>query len=557
MNLVFQVTGGLGIFLLGMKYMSEGMQAIAGQRLRRMIGAVTDNRFAAVGTGTFVTCVVQSSSITTVLVVGFTASGLMALHQSIGVVMGANIGTTITGWILVLKIGKYGLPILGGAAFVYLFSKVERRRFTALAIMGFGMVFFGLLLMKNGFKPVREVDAFREAFEWFDAGTFSGVIKCVLIGALMTAIVQSSSATLGITIALATQGVIGFETAAALVLGENIGTTITAGLAAIGTTTTAKRAAFFHILFNLLGATIMVIVFRVYIEAVATLVEGIKGVNPRTLDQDHESFATDITFAIATAHTIFNLLITSANLPFLKYWARLLVRLVPEKEGKEIGRLGRLDMRLVDSPAMAIERSRREIVKMGDGALKMMRWTDELMDAEEIDEKLKEKVFRRENVMDNVQEEVIRFLTDLLSGNVPHSVAREGRIQLRVADETESITDYISGVLKCDLKRRETDGTLTVDEQRAIDELHAEATDLIAAAIRAFERDDNRAVEKANSQHASIVRKVKEHRSNHLQRLSTDRVDPVCSMQYTRQLLGYRKISDHALNIAEAVAAEV
>ena len=234
LKMVFGVLGGLGIFLLGMKNMSEGMQAIAGARLRKMISAVTDNRFMACGVGTFVTSIVQSSSVTTVLVVGFVSAGLMTLAQAIGVIMGANIGTTITGWILALKIGKYGLPILGAAALVFLFSKNERSRFTGMAVMGIGMVFFGLELMSSGFKPMRTMPEFVEWFSAFDASTYFGMWKCVFVGCLLTCIVQSSSATLGITMGLAVNGMIGFETAAALVLGENIGTTVTAVLASIG-----------------------------------------------------------------------------------------------------------------------------------------------------------------------------------------------------------------------------------------------------------------------------------------------------------------------------------
>ena len=164
LNVLLQAIGGLGIFLLGMKYMSEGVQFVAGPRLRRMINLATRNRFMAVGMGTLVTCMVQSSSITTVMVVGFTNIGLMNLTQAFGVIMGANIGTTITGWILVLNIGAYGLPVIGVAAFVHLLSRRDRPRYIALAILGLGMVFFGLELMKNGFKPLRTEDAF---IDWF------------------------------------------------------------------------------------------------------------------------------------------------------------------------------------------------------------------------------------------------------------------------------------------------------------------------------------------------------------------------------------------------------
>src|SRR6056297_298395 len=194
------VIGGLGIFLLGMKNMSEGMQAVAGERLRRMINAITNNRLLACVVGVAVTCLIQSSSITTVMVVGMVNAGLMTLAQAIGVVLGANIGTTITGWILVLEIGKYGLPIIGVSAFFYLFSKKDKLRFAASVFLGLGMVFFGLQLMKQGFSPLRDLPEFKAWFTRFEPHNYIGVLKVCLVGALLTALVQSSSATLGITI---------------------------------------------------------------------------------------------------------------------------------------------------------------------------------------------------------------------------------------------------------------------------------------------------------------------------------------------------------------------
>ena len=269
-----EIIGGLGIFLLGMKYMSDGMQAVAGNSLRRMIGLATNNRFLATIVGTAVTVVVQSSSVTTVMVVGFVNSGVMELAQGVGVIMGANIGTTITGWILVLNIGKYGLPILGAAAFIYLFSKGDRWRYWAMAFMGVGMVFFGLEIMKDACAAIKDLPEFEAWFQRFDASTYPGILGCALAGCLLTMVVQSSSATLGITISLAFQGVISYETAAALVLGENIGTTITAILASIGATTNARRAAYFHVLFNIIGVFWITLVFDQYIEMIQWLVVG-------------------------------------------------------------------------------------------------------------------------------------------------------------------------------------------------------------------------------------------------------------------------------------------
>ena len=558
--MAFSVLGGLGIFLLGMKNISEGMQAVAGERLRRMIGAVTDNRLIATGVGAGVTGVIQSSSITTVIVVGLVNSGVMVLHQAIGVIMGANIGTTLTAWILGLDIGDYGLPILGAAAFAFLFSRSDRWRYSAMALLGIGMIFFGLELMKSGFAPMRGVPAFEEAFVWFRADDYFGVLKCAMVGCILTFIVQSSSATIGITIGLASTGVIPFETAAALVLGENIGTTITAWLASIGATTVAKRAAYAHVLFNLIGVAWITAIFPFYIQWVGDFIYATMGTNPLGAQladfQRPDAYATLITAGIAATHTGFNATNTLIFLPFVRYFARFLEWLVPQRVPKEKGHLTRLDMRMVESPVIGIEQSRGEILKMGRGVSKMLAWTREIMNQDEPDRDLVRKVFHREQIMDNVQQEVIDFLTDLLTGNVPHTVSEEGRSQLRIADEYESVSDYISTLLKSHLRLVNAGLTITDRERAELMELHdmiAEYLELITTAVQHQQRD---VLSRAHTRSEMITHHFKELRDHHLVRLTEEKVDPVASMSYTAMLNAYRKIKDHTLNVAEALVGE-
>ncbi|MFT5286358.1 MAG: phosphate:Na+ symporter [Planctomycetota bacterium] len=553
MKMLFSVIGGLGLFLLGMKNMSEGIQAIAGDRMRKMINAVTDNRLLAVGVGLGVTTLVQSSSITTVIVVGLVNSALMQLHQAIGVIMGANIGTTITGWILVLKIGKYGLPLLGISVFVYLFSKKDRWRYLAMGAMGLGLVFFGLELMKNGFKPMQYMPEFKEAFAWFRADDYFGVLKCAAVGCILTFLVQSSSATLGITISLASTGVIPFETAAALVLGENIGTTITAWLASFGTTTVAKRAAYAHVAFNLIGVLWITALFSVYIPIVGGLIESTQGHNPIGLSADTANYEVIITAAIAMVHTGFNVANVLMFLPFIKPFARLLERAIPDKKQGETPHLSSLDFRMVDSPTLAVVNSRGEILKMAGGISKMLNWHRELMVADEPNKDLVAKVFRREEVMDKVQEEVINFLTGVLTSETPLSVANEARQQLRVADEYESISDYISGVLKARLRLDQEDMKLSQEERQGLLVLHDRVAKYVAMISAGFAGEGADAFSGADVESNAITQLVKEMRDAHLQSLSERKVDPIKSMAYSTMLNGYRKVKDHALNIAEAL----
>ncbi|MEE2990287.1 MAG: Na/Pi cotransporter family protein [Planctomycetota bacterium] len=470
MKMIFGLIGGLGIFLLGMKYMSEGMQAVAGAGLRRIIGMATNNRILAILVGLAVTCLVQSSSITTVMVIGFVNSGLMTLMQAIGVIMGSNIGTTITGWILVLKIGKYGLPILGLAAFAYLFTKGDRVRYIAMAIMGIGMVFFGLELMKNACSVIKDLPAFEAWFGRFSADTVLGMMQCMLTGCILTVMVQSSSATLGITIALAITGVIDYPTAAALVLGENIGTTITALLASIGANTNARRAAYFHALFNVIGVCWISLFFFAYVQFVPWVISA--DVTEFALDEAGVKTYTQITAAIAATHSIFNVVNTLLFLPVAHLFAGMLIRIVPERKVREQPRLTNLDIRMLETPVVGIEQSRVEILRMADGCQKMMGWLKKSIDEEDPDPKRVEQLFQLEEDLDTIQDEFVNFMTSLLSGNVPHRVILEGRQQLRMADEYESISDCLVSIQKFQLRLGKQGHYFGEKQRTALNSLH-------------------------------------------------------------------------------------
>lgn len=550
-EILFKVMGGLGIFLLGMKNMSEGMQAVAGARLRRLIGAVTDNRVLAVLVGMSITCIIQSSSVTTVMVVGLVNSGFMSLMQAIGVIFGANIGTTITGWILTLKIGKYGLPLLGIAALFFLFSKNERVRYTGMAIMGIGMVFFGLELMSNGFKPLRSIPEFQTWFCRFQAETYPGVLKCAAVGCILTTIVQSSSATLGITMGLASTGIIGFHTAAALVLGENIGTTITAYLASLGAGTNAKRAAYAHIVFNIVGVLWITALFRFYIQ----LIEYLVLFAPETpVVENGVKTYPHMLAAIAMVHSGFNITNTILFLPFMGVLARLVTRMVPEKTIKEAHHLTYLDVRMLDSPALGIEQSKKEILFMAESVEKMLGCLRDEFSENQLDEAREQKIFHREEILDNVQREIALYLSELVSGRVPQDVTQEAQKQLRMADEYESLSDYIENVLKMFLKLHRKGLKLSEEGCAEILDLHDHVAAYIIEVSTAVREDVADVVIRAYSEGERINKVMKKYRKQHLNRLQAERVDPLASLIFMDMLNAYRRMKDHALNIAEAVA---
>jgi len=552
-KLVFELIGGLGIFLLGMKNMSEGMQAVAGSSLRRMIGAVTNNRLFAVASGVVVTCVVQSSSITTVMVVGFVNSGVMELAQAVGVIMGANIGTTVTGWVLVLRIGKYGLPLLGTAAFAYLFSRGDRVRYWAMAIMGIGMIFFGLELMKDACSIIKEMPDFENWFQRFRADSRIGVLKCALVGCVITTLVQSSSATLAITISLATQGIISFETAGALVLGENIGTTITAILASLAATTNARRAAYFHVIFNLVGVLWITLIFAWYIEFVKWLM-GVD-VTEAVLENGNETFPNTIK-GIAATHTIFNITNMILFLPFVGTFVRILERAVPGKDFKEKPRLTDLDIRMLETPMLAIEQSRKELERMGEGCHKMMDWLSSLRDEDEPDRTIANRLRRREQVLDSIQDEVAEFITNLLSGNVPHAVADEARRQLRMADEYESVSDYIFNLDEFDRKLRRDGLRFAANHRSNLRELHRYLVDYLATINRALKHDNRNVLAETLPDKKRIRDQIKNLRREHLDELSSGSIAPIVSVAYLASLNAYSRVLDHSVNIAESVSGE-
>lgn len=548
-----EIVGGLGIFLLGMKYMSDGMQAVAGNSLRRMIGLATNNRFLATIVGTAVTVVVQSSSVTTVMVVGFVNSGVMELAQGVGVIMGANVGTTITGWILVLNIGKYGLPILGAAAFVYLFSKGDRGRFWAMAVMGIGMVFFGLEIMKDACAIIKELPEFEEWFQRFHADSYLGVLGCALVGCLVTMVVQSSSATLGITISLAFQGVITYETAAALVLGENIGTTITALLASIGATTNARRAAYFHVLFNVIGVFWITLIFQYYIRGIEWMIA--VDINQAVVQNGKEVFP-NTTAAIAATHSVFNIANTLLFLPFGPMLVRLLNRIVPSKSFKEKPHLTDLDIRMVETPSLAIEQSRKEIVKMGDGCAKMLSWLGELCQQDDPDKKLADRLKQREQILDSMQDEIAHFVTNLLSGNVPHSVAEEAREQLRIADEYESASDYLANLDRFDRKLRRDGHRFTPQQLESLAELNQHVAEYVSAVNEAFIHNNANVLTKTSPLSKRLRSEIKMLRQRHLEELSDGVMAPAVSIAWLATLNAYARVRDHIRNIAETISGE-
>ncbi len=349
--------GGLALFLFGMEQMASSLKAVAGERMKSTLARLTDNRIMGVLTGAGVTAIIQSSSVTTVLIVGFISAGLMSFTQSIGVILGADIGTTITAQIIAFKVTKYALALVAAGFAALFFAKKERYRLQGGLVMGLGLVFFGMSVMGEAMEPLRSYGPFLDLMT-----NMENPLLGILVAAVFTALIQSSSATIGIIIVMAGQGLVSLPAGIALLLGANIGTTITAVLASIGRPREALRSAIAHVLFKVVGVMIWVFI----IDQLASLSSSI---SPTAAGLSGlERAAAETPRQIANAHTIFNVINTLLFLPFATQFARLIERFVPDRpvEEEAVIRAKYLTADLIDTPTLALDRARLEILHMGN-----------------------------------------------------------------------------------------------------------------------------------------------------------------------------------------------
>lgn len=551
--LLFNLVGGLGIFLYGMRLMSEGLQKVAGDHLRTIFNIVTTNRFIGVFTGFLITAIIQSSSATTVMLVGFVNAGIMSLQQAIHVILGANIGTTFTGWIIAFKITKYGLPIIGLGSGLLLFSKSEKVNYIGEVVLGLGMLFFGLTLMKAGFKPLRHDPIFHNFFLLFGADNIFKISLSVLAGCVLTVIVQSSSATVGITMGLASQGLLTFPAAAALVLGENIGTTITALLSSIGTDTNARRTALAHSLFNAIGVIIMIIIFPLYIQMVEWVIPGIAdfaladGSKPNIMPH------------IAASHTIFNIANMVVFLPFVTLLSRVVSAIIKEKPlvEKEEG----LVYFHYDShgiPNLMIDEARREIEKMMDIATIMFISNHEfLFESNKNHRHLLKEINALENKVDGMQGEIVKFLA-MVSGHraLTGKDVEDIHIYIRIVDETESVADYCEKLIKLIHRKFEKNVGFAEEAMANLVKIFGKMFDFLTLAKMVFCLRDDRIAKDCHKKSEELYILIEETNKAHIDRLRKGICDAKSAVYFTDFLGILRRLRSHTINIVEAAMGE-
>jgi len=551
-QLLFGLLGGLGMFLFGMKIMSEGLQKIAGSKMRKILAVLTNNRIIGAMVGIAVTAIIQSSSATTVMVVGFVNAGLMSLMQSIGVVLGANVGTTITAQLIAFKITKFALPAIGLGAGFKLFSKNKKYVYIGEIILGFGLLFFGLSTMKHAFNPLKSSEEFRQLFLLVADYRLLGV----LIGALLTVIVQSSSATIGITLALASSGLISFEASVALILGENIGTTITANLAAIGTSLAAKRTAFSHFLFNVLGVLYMLILMPLFMKFISSITPGDADFVIQTQAQA-SSFGADIgdkpyiARHIANTHTLFNIINTIIFLPFIGLLAKVSTLVVRGEESRDDFQMKFIDDLVLNTPPVAIGQARRETIRMAQVALEMVEETNLFL--EDGDMKRIKNLEYKEELVDILQRDILGFLVKLSQRSISTETSESIGSLMNMANDLERIGDHCENLWNLGIRKQDEKICFSALGENEIGGISEKAHDFLQFVIEAMENEDKMIGAKAIELEDQIDVMEEKLRSNHIARLNTGECAVQPGLIFIDMLHSYEKIGDHTYNVSEAV----
>ena len=481
-----QLFGGLALFLFGMEQMADALKAVAGNRMKTILAKLTSNRFMGAITGAFVTAVIQSSSVTTVLVVGFITAGLMSMAQSVGVIMGANIGTTITAQIVAFKVTKAALLMIGVGFSMLFISKSERTRQYGAMLMGLGLVFFGMSVMSDAMKPLRTYQPFLDLMIQMENPLIG-----IIIAAVFTGLIQSSSATTGIVIVMASQGFITLPAGIALAFGANIGTCVTAMLASIGKPREAVRAATVHVLFNVAG----VVLWFMFIPQLAHVVTWLSPSHPELTGVDR--LGAETPRQIANAHTIFNVANTLIFIGLSTQFARLVERLIPDRPIEEEGLVVTakyLEPELLSTPALALDRVRMEVLHMGDVVKVML---DEIMPAILSGNKENlESVRRMDDEVDILYAQILEYMGQISKGSLTEEQTQEFLHLMEALTDLENIGDIIeTNLVELGHSRIEQSVSISVPTQKVLTGFHELLKRALSGAVQAVSQN-NREVAK-------------------------------------------------------------
>lgn len=534
-DILFGLLGGLGVFLYGMHLMSDGLQRVAGDRMKNILAFLTRNRFMGVGLGALVTAVVQSSSATSVMTVGFVNAGIMTLTQAISVVLGANIGTTITAQIIAFKITHYAPVMIAFGVFLHLFIKNRRWKLYGQAILGLGLLFFGLYLMSQGVKPLKGHESVKNFFQMFSTNPFTAIMA----GIIMTCLLQSSSATIGLAMVLAQQGLIDLNGAIPLVMGDNIGTTITAQLAALNASRMARRTAMSHTMFNVLGTAIFfpLVVFGVYQKFIIYITPGDPG-NP---DQ--------ISRFIANSHTAFNVINTIIFIGLIKVLEKASMLLLPVKPSEQKETPNLLEPHLLDTPAFALQLVRRELVHMLDVAERAMEaGINSILNN---DTAASNKAHKLEDTTDDFQRTITAYLVELSQRDLSEEESEQLPTLIHSVNDIEKVGDYAENLANIADQMQTKKYTFSPDAIEGLKSLHELVTGMFAPLKVSVEKEDSESALKV----LEIEKKVNKLRDNldegHIERMKSGACHLPAGAYFIDAIHYQEKIADHLKNVAQ------
>lgn len=530
-QMLISVLGGLGLFILGMNMMSEGLQRAAGDKLRRILELLTFNRYIAVVTGIIITVLVQSSSATTVMVVGFVNAGLMTLTRAVGTILGANIGTTITAQIVAFKISEIALPAIAVGVLMSMFVKKRVYRNLGQAILGFGLLFLGITIMGSDLKSLNDHPEIIKVLAMFGQYKLLGM----LAGMLFTALVQSSSASTAAVIVLVQQGVLGLDAAMALVLGSNIGTCITAILASIGTGLSARRAAAAHVLFNIFGVLIFMVILNPFTDLIQLI-------------------SNEVDRQVAWGHTIFNVTNTVLFLPFVPAFVKLITRLVPGEE--EVLELGPkfLDRNMLKTPSLALGAAEREIGRMADLSLEMIDDAMTLLTKSDLN--VLKTIERKEDVVDRLEKDIAVYLADLTQHGLNKDQSRLVASYLHAINDIERIGDHAENISTLVREKIEDGYPFSESAVEELKEMYAKVRNMTAKAIAAYRAKNSSLAREILIDDNEVDRMEKRLRQRHVGRINEGRCFPPSGVLYLDIIANFERIGDHSVNIAQVVLGD-
>ncbi|OKL36811.1 Na/Pi cotransporter family protein [Domibacillus mangrovi] len=532
-EVLFQFLGGLGIFLYGIKQMGDGLQASAGERLREILDRFTTNPLMGVLAGILVTVLIQSSSGTTVITVGLVSAGFMTLRQAIGVIMGANIGTTVTAFIIGIDVGEYALPIIALGSLLIFFFKNKKVNNLGRIAFGFGLLFYGLELMSGGMKPLRELETFHE----LTVSMASNPVLGVIIGTLFTVIVQSSSATIGILQGLFSEGLLDIHAALPVLFGDNIGTTITAVLASIGASVAARRAAATHVLFNIIGSVIFLIIlpyftrFVIYLQASLNL-------NPE--------------LTIAFAHGTFNVTNTLIQLPFVAVLAVIVTKLIPGEDAFIEYKPKHLDPIFIEqSSSIALSQAKEEVIRMGEYAIKGMEETHKYLKTRH--QKHASTAEKLEEAIDNLDQKITDYLVKVGSQQLSGTESERHSTLMDAIRDIERIGDHAENICELVEYQQANKVLISEDAMADLDKMFKLTTETVSKAIRSLDLNDLDLAREVANQEDLIDKMERKLRKQHIFRMNEGQCTGQAGIVFVDIISNLERMGDHAVNISEAV----